>query len=219
MSDLLIVFVKAPRPGLVKTRLAAAIGAEHAAALYRAMAERVFRETDPASGTYARVVCYAPADGRSEVDAWLPGERLHVQSAGDLGARMAAAFEWAFDGGAARVVLIGTDTPDVSRGDLLHAFEALRASDLVVGPSLDGGYYLIGLPRPIPALFERIPWSTPAVLGETLTRAESLGLRAAPLAVKADIDTLEDVRRNWAWMREWLPADLVRAIGSAASGR
>jgi len=212
MSDLLIVFVKTPRPGLVKTRLAAAIGAEHAAALYRAMAERVFRETDPANATYARVVCYAPADGRREVDAWLPGERLHAQSAGDLGARMAAAFEWAFDGGAARVVLIGTDTPDLSRGDLLHAFESLRASDLVVGPSLDGGYYLIGLPRPIPALFERIPWSTPTVLGETLTRAESLGLSVAPLAVRGDIDTVEDLRREWLRVAEWLPRDLLEAV-------
>ena len=151
------------------------------------------------------------------MDAWLPAERLHVQSAGDLGARMAAAFEWAFDGGAARVVLIGTDTPDLSRGDVLHAFESLRTSDLVVGPSLDGGYYLIGLPRPIPALFERIPWSTPAVLGETLNRAESLGLRAAPLAVKADIDTLEDVRRNWTWMREWVPTTLVQALDATLS--
>ena len=212
MSDRLLVFVKAPRPGEVKTRLARDVGAEPAAALHRAMAARVLERTRPPSGSYTRVVFHAPPDAEAEVARWLPGETLVPQSPGDLGARMAAAFEWAFAGGAARVVLIGTDTPDLAAADIVSALEALRASDVVVGPSLDGGYYLVGLARPCPGIFADISWSTPAVLGETLARAEALDLKVAPRPVRGDIDTLEDLRREWPRLRDWLPADLARGL-------
>jgi len=208
MSDLLIVFLKVPRPGFVKTRLAASVGAVHAAHLYRVMTERVLARTE----RECRVVFYAPADAGAEVQAWLPDERALVQSEGDLGARMAAAFQWAFGDGAARAVLIGTDVPDLSHDVVRGAFESLRTHDVVLGPSLDGGYYLIGLRRPAPALFDGVAWSTPAVLGQTLERAESLGLCAASLPVRGDVDTLGDLRREWPRLRRWLPRELAEAM-------
>lgn len=215
MSDRLVVFVKAPRPGEVKTRLAASIGAVRAAELYRVMAERVFRETAPSPGAPARVFFYSPPEAHREIEEWLPGERCLAQSGRDLGARMSAAFQWAFDGGASRVVLIGTDVPELSRADIALAFEGLRGSEVVIGPALDGGYYLIGTTQPVPALFDGIPWSTPSVLGQTLARAESIGLRVAPLPVRVDVDTFDDLRREWPRLRRWLPGDLVQEIGAA----
>jgi uncharacterized protein len=211
MSDLLIVFVKSPRPGLVKTRLAAAVGAVHAAALYRAMAERVLRET----ASHRRVVFFDPPDSGADIGTWLPTETCRPQSTGDLGARMASAFQWAFDGGADRVVLIGTDVPALSGDDVSGAFDALTRHDLVLGPAFDGGYYLIGLRQPAPALFDGITWSTPAVLGQTLELAESLGLTTTPLAARGDVDTVDDLRREWTQMKEWLPSDLVEAVAVA----
>lgn len=123
------------RPGRVKTRLAGVLGADLAADLYRAMTERVVRRT--ASDDYARVFFHSPPAAQAEIEAWLGGRSV-PQSPGDLGARMAAAFQWAFDAGASRVVLVGTDVPDLAREDVAGALEALRGSDLVIGPALDG---------------------------------------------------------------------------------
>jgi uncharacterized protein len=214
MSDLLLVFVKAPRPGFVKTRLAAAIGPVHAAAVYRAMAERTLRETAP-RGEYGRVVFFDPPDAHADIETWLPTETCRPQSSGDLGTRMASAFQWAFDGGADRVVLIGSDVPALSGDDVSSAFDALTRHDLVLGPAFDGGYYLIGLRRPAPALFDGITWSTPAVLGQTLERAESVGLQAASLLARGDVDTVDDLRREWKRMKEWLPRELADAVAPA----
>ena len=215
MRHLLLVFVKSPIPGLVKTRLAHAIGHERAAALARVMAERVCARTGPPAGRYERVFFHAPADAGPSIAAWLGEGRLAAQAEGDLGARMAAAFQWAFDEGATRVVLIGTDIPELSADDVDRAFEVLDSADVALGPSLDGGYYLIGLRRPAPGLFERMPWSTPQVLPETLARAEALGLRVAPLAVRGDVDTVEDLKREAGRLREWLPAELWAALAAA----
>jgi rSAM/selenodomain-associated transferase 1 len=215
MKAALLVFVKAPRPGGVKTRLAGALGPELAARLYRAMAERVVQRT--AGEDDARVFFYSPADAGAEVEAWLGGLAV-PQARGDLGARMAAAFQWAFDRGAARAVLVGTDVPDLAREDVRAAFTALRTHDLALGPSLDGGYYLIGLRQSAPRLFGEMPWSTPDVLGETLRRADEEGMRVRPLPVRGDVDTIDDLRRDWKRLRAWLPVDLAREIAAALQG-
>ena len=100
--------------------------------------------------------------------------------------------------------MIGADCPDLDAGLIERAFEALARADLVLGPARDGGYYLIGLARPAPALFRGMPWGTAGVLGETWARAHAAGLRAALLEPLDDLDT---------------PADLVRWLGRAARGR
>lgn len=203
-GDRLIVFVKAPRPGSVKTRLAAALGAETAAQLYRLLADEEIRRTAPLGRGYRRTFLFAPAGAGAEVAAWLPGEELQPQSEGDLGQRMARAFADAFADGARRVVLIGTDTPRVSEAHVCRALTLLDEAELVLGPAEDGGYYLIGLMRPRPELFAGMAWSTPSVFAATLERAAQLGLSVRLLEPLADVDTLEDVRANWAELQPLL---------------
>jgi rSAM/selenodomain-associated transferase 1 len=217
--NVVLVFVKAPRPGAVKTRLAASIGAELAADLYRAMAEHVLGAMAPPAAEYERIVVFTPEDARAEMEAWLPGVPCVPQEGADLGARMAAATAWAFAQGATAAIVVGTDAPELSRQQVAAAFESLERADVAIGPAADGGYYLIGLRRSAPALFERIAWSTPDVLALTLARAEELGLMVAPLPLLADIDTVEDLRRAWPRLQDWLPQGLLRRLQSAVAPR
>lgn len=197
MGDCLVVFVKEPRPGSVKTRLAAAIGDEDAAAVYRAMAEGVVAATVPEAGDYERLVFYDPPDAGERMRAWLPAGRLRRQGAGDVGARMADAFARCFARGAGRVAIVGSDAPGVGSAEAREAFAALAAHDVVLGPARDGGYWLVGLRAPQPALFAGIAWSTASVLDETLARAAAAGLSVARLGLRRDVDTLEDLRAEW----------------------
>lgn len=201
MSDRLLVFVKAPRPGAVKTRLGAVLGDDGAAQLYRALAEEEIRRTAPRAGEYERTLLFAPEDARAEIERWLPGMALEAQEGADLGARMSRAFASAFAGGARRVAIVGTDVPACGREHVAEALAALDGHDLVLGPTLDGGYYLIALDRPRPALFLSIPWSTPSVLPATAERASVLGLGVRMLDPLPDIDTIGDVKAEWGRLR------------------
>ena len=201
MSDRLLVFVKAPRPGAVKTRLAAVLGDQAAAGLYRAIAAEEIRRTAARAGEYARTFFFAPEDARPEIQAWLPDEALEPQQGRDLGERMARAFDSAFAAGARRVAIVGTDVPSCGREHVLEAFRSLDDHDLVLGPTHDGGYYLIALDRPRPALFQAIPWSTPSVLPATAERAGVLGLGVRMLDPLRDVDTIADVEAEWPRVR------------------
>ena len=197
MSDCrLIVFVKAPRAGFVKTRLAAALGPHGALAAYRALVERVLGELSPLRDVELR---FAPDDATAEISAWLrPDWGAAPQGDGDLGARMHRAFAQAFASCATRVVLIGSDCPHVNTGDIAAAAAALTEYDVVLGPAEDGGYWLVALRAPAPGLFEQIAWSTERVLAQTRARAPSLGLRVHLLRTLPDVDTVEDWQRYLA---------------------
>jgi uncharacterized protein len=218
--DVLLVFVKHPQPGAAKTRLIPALGPENAAALYRILAEEEIANTRPREGEYRRLFFFAPEDAAGEIESWLPGERMLPQLGSDLGARMAAAFAAAFAGGARRAVIVGTDVPWVTRQRVLEAFAALDGHDVVLGPAHDGGYYLMGLSRHRPALFDGIPWSTPAVLAATAERAGGLGLSVHHLEALRDIDTIEDLRAEWGHVRPLLEKrkDLLIALETALGG-
>ena len=219
MRDRLLVFVKAPRPGMVKTRLAAALGAEPAAALYRAIAAEEIRRTAPRDAEYDRVFCFDPPDAKGEIARWLPGEALRPQEGPDLGARMARAFADAFDAGARRVAIVGTDVQSCGRERVAEAFHALDDHDLVLGPTHDGGYYLVALDRPRPALFQAMPWSTPSVLPATAERAGVLGLAVRMLDPLRDIDTVEDVHAEWPRVSALLDPPLASVVHAALSPR
>jgi len=198
MSDrTLIVFLKEPRPGAVKTRLAAVVGPEAAAELYRALAELVLEATTPGPGEYERLVFFDPPVARRALRAWLPGVSLRAQSGGDLGERMADAFARGFARGAARVAIVGSDAPALTRETATRALAALDAADVVLGPAEDGGYYLIALREPHPELVRGVDWSTPAVLRQTLERAAAARLSVRQLEPLRDVDTLADLRGEW----------------------
>lgn len=198
MSDrTLVVFVKEPRPGAVKTRLAADIGPDAAAELYRMLAETVLEATTPVPGEYERLVFFAPPEARGALRQWLPGVSLRAQATGDLGDRLADAFARGFRRGARRVAIVGSDAPGIARDTALRALAALDAADVVLGPAQDGGYYLIALREPRPELVRGIDWSTPAVLRQTLERAAAAGLAVRRLEPLRDVDTLDDLRAEW----------------------
>lgn len=219
MRDLLLVFLKWPEPGATKTRLVPALGAEGAARLYRLLAETGMGATRPWEREYERLLCFAPRDARERIQGWFPGEVLWAQPEGDLGQRMASAFEEGFRRGADRVALVGTDVPWVSRSLVARAFAALASADLVLGPAHDGGYYLVALQRPRPELFAGVEWSTPGVLAATRARAAHLGLQDHCLEPMRDIDTVDDLRDTWERLEPLLATDshlrheVARAIG------
>ena len=188
-----VLMLKAPVPGLVKTRLAAALGMEPACRIYRCMVERVFAEI-PA---HWRIEVHgAPPEKLALLAAWLGSRALYrPQCGGDLGARLNHASEAAFAAGADGVVLLGGDCPAQTRAFFQASEIALGSHDVVIGPARDGGYTLLAFKTLHRALFENIAWSTSSVLHETLARTRSLGLRVALL------DPLEDVDDDSAWRR------------------
>lgn len=196
MSTCLCIFLKAPRPGHVKTRLAATIGADRAAELYRAflLDTLAWATRFPASD---RRIEYSPRGREAAVKAIVPDRArpcsFHPQVDGDLGARLHAAFSAMFRAGHRRCVVVGTDCPTLGPHDVRLAFKALESADLVLGPTFDGGYYLVGLSRPAPQLFDNMPWSTERVYDLTVARATESGLRRRTLRTLADVDTASDL--------------------------
>lgn len=218
MSDrTLVVFLKQPRPGAVKTRLATVVGPELAAELYQVLVETVLEQTTPEPGDYERLVFFDPPEARRALREWLPGVSLRAQAPGDLEQRLADAFERAFRRGAARVAIIGSDAPALTRATVLRALRALDEADLVLGPAADGGYYLIALREVRPELLRGIDWSTSAVLRQTLERAQAARLRVRQLEPLRDVDTLADLRAEWRLVERRLasrPA-LLRSLTQA----
>jgi rSAM/selenodomain-associated transferase 1 len=181
-----------PEPGRVKTRLAATLGDATACALYEAMlldlADRLAVLRWPV--TWA----YTPA--AAPFARLLPGARCRPQADGDLGDRMRVAVAEAFAAGPGPVLVLGADVPHVPAAALAAAADALASdADVALGPAADGGYYLVGLARPAPALFAGIPWGTGTVLDATVARARALGLRTRLLPPGFDVDEPADLRR------------------------
>ncbi|WP_375419489.1 TIGR04282 family arsenosugar biosynthesis glycosyltransferase [uncultured Hymenobacter sp.] len=192
MSRHLLIFARPPELGQVKTRLAQGIGPAAALAVYE---ELLALTRAAAAGVAAHKTVWLTAAGpsRAVTENHWPGYEQRVQPAGDLGARMSAAFQAAFAAGATAAVVIGTDCPDLSAELLEKAFQALATHDAVLGPAVDGGYYLLGMKALIPDFFLNKPWSTAAVRAATLTDARRLGLRVAELPQLRDVDTAADL--------------------------
>ena len=180
---------------MVKTRLAARLGDEEALRIYLELGTHAV--TESSAGEWETVVAYTPDDAGPQTRRWL-GEsvRYAPQGQGDLGDRMARSIRGEIAAGAGRVVVIGTDCPELTSADIENAFAALDDADVVFGPATDGGYYLVGTRGDHPALFYDIAWSSTDTLALTLKRAAEAGLRVRLLATRSDIDTVEDLQ---AW--------------------
>lgn len=190
----LIVFAKAPWPGRAKTRLVPALGESGAAALAaRLLWRAVQAAADAALGPLE--LCVAPDGAHPLLQALAAthGAALVPQGEGDLGARMHRALARALQRHP-RALLFGTDVPALDAPVLRAAAQALDDHDAVFVPALDGGYALVGLTRPQPALFDAMSWSVPTVMDGTRARARAAGLRWAELPALADIDEPDDLR-------------------------
>ena len=198
MRRRLIIFAKAPIPGEVKTRLCPPLLAREAAKLAEAFLLDEVETFSTLPGCRVSVA-FTPADA-APLFRRLLGEQmvpwLALQSPGDLGNRLHTAFAAACPSWWP-VAVIGSDSPDLPPGLLEEAFRTLEedAADVVVGPTVDGGYYLVAARQAHPALFRGIPWSTPAVLAATVERAEQAGLRVRLLPLWEDVDEIDDLYR------------------------
>ena len=190
----ILLFGRYPVPGQTKTRLIPALGPVGAADLQRRLTEKTLDTLLHADVPAASIVFCHSGGTRSQLQRWLgrAGIGFDRQQGADLGARMDNAFRAAFRFGCARVVMVGTDIPALTPDHLDTALEALRRHDLVLGPSRDGGYWLIGMRRPLD-LFQNIKWGGPQVLTQTLAAAGRLGLSVAQLETLNDIDTPADL--------------------------
>jgi hypothetical protein len=191
------IMAKVPAAGEVKTRLCPPLTPVQAAGLARCFLQDRVAQLREIS-TVAPVVAFTPPEREPEVRALLPdGVRLVPQQGADLGARLDRLLTDLLAEGAVGAIAVDADSPTLPtefvRRACVHLAE--READVVLGPCDDGGYYLIGLRQAAPALFREMPWSTPAVLDETVARARRLGLRLALLPPWFDVDRGEDLER------------------------
>lgn len=197
-KNLLMIFVKNPEPGKVKTRLAQSVGDDKAFEIYLKLMNHTMEQAIIAN--CLKEVWYSSFVDRNDLfDEKL--FRKKVQSGSGLGEKMKHSFKAAFADGFEKVVIIGSDCPGIS-GELIDiAFEKLNRTDLVIGPAYDGGYYLLGMRQFIADVFDSIPWSTSSVFNKTIKIASSLSLSTTTLAVLRDIDTEDDLNMS---VHSWL---------------
>lgn len=191
----LLVIAKRPAPGQTKTRLTPPLTPEQAAELYECFLKdtlAVVREVP----NVTRLINYAPLEAENYFRALAPDFSLVPQVGADLGERLDNALAYCLTvGGFSRAVIMDSDSPTLPSEFLAQAFELLDDADVVLGPCEDGGYYLIGLKQPTPALTRQVEMSTPRVLQETLTLAKQLQLKTALLPTWYDVDTYAELSR------------------------
>ena len=183
----LIVFVKNAIPGKVKTRLAAEVGDVRAMDIYKKL---VSRTREVVSGLHLSTFIYYSAFLAEDEWSSVIFEK-RVQQGTDLGKRMSNAIRDILKE-KQKVILIGSDCPTINQDHIKEAFNQLSTNQVVIGPSYDGGYYLIGMDNHYPTLFSGISWSTSSVLEQTMTIARDLHLRTALLKHEPDIDFASD---------------------------
>ncbi|HRI27834.1 MAG TPA: TIGR04282 family arsenosugar biosynthesis glycosyltransferase [Chitinophagales bacterium] len=189
METTLLVFVKNPIPGEVKTRIAATAGTQAALQIYQALLHHTHQITLPLP--YRKQVFYSRFIPTA--DEWTNGYEKYLQTGNYLGERMSHAFEQAFESAANKALIIGSDCLQLTTLHIENAVKMLsNGADVVIGPAADGGYYLLGMNWFYPTLLQGIAWSTEKVLQQTLHRAAELALTVQLLPALSDVDTYED---------------------------
>jgi uncharacterized protein len=192
-----IVFTKYPRNGNVKTRLGKTLGNYFAAEFFKLMAEHIFEvclslpEKD-----YSLFLFFSEQEEKEPVNNWVDNRfSLQLQEGRDLGERMKSAFRFLFKNLYKKVIIIGTDCPEMNSEILLKSFNELSGKNVVIGPSTDGGYYLLGMDSFYPFLFDKIEWSSSKVFKESIKRVEKNKLSFELMPELIDVDTEEDMRK------------------------
>ena len=191
----LLFFIKSPEKGKVKSRLASVIGDKPAANLYRDFITQMLSTLR--RGDFPFHICFYPHNALKGVKKWLGDQHHYIPQKGkDLGERMSNAFRKAFDTGFKRVVLVGSDIPDLPLKVIEEAFISLKEEDAAIGPAYDGGYYLIGFKEKTfsPQVFERMAWGTERVFEDTMKVLKNLNQRVHTLPYLRDIDTVDDLK-------------------------
>jgi rSAM/selenodomain-associated transferase 1 len=211
----LVVVAKAPLKGSVKTRLSPYLSPADAATLYECLLADIVAKLENHKDSKLWLA-FAPG-GEDYFSQNYPATRILVQRGKDLGERLHHVFVDLFSRGYSEIVIADSDSPTVPLSSIDKAFTQLSedGSDLVLGPSDDGGYYLIGLKRPTERLFLDIRWSTDSVLATTIERARELALTVGLLSPAYDIDVVEDLRRLW---NDFLTAQDLRELAPRTYG-
>lgn len=191
----IIVFSRLPQPGVTKTRLIPALGPQGAAQLQQWLTQRTLATVDQVKQrSHCEIqVCFTGGTNQQMSEVFGHGYDYVAQGEGELGDRLHHSFANAFSQGLQHVLCIGSDCPTLTPEHIHMAYDHLGSNDLVLGPAVDGGYYLIGMNRLIPELFEQIDWGTDKVLAQTLEHARSLGLRVHLLELLPDVDQPDDL--------------------------
>ena len=193
MSACLVVFAKDPIPGRVKTRLNPCITPDEAAKLYKAFSLDIISSARKLKCINV-TVAYTPIGAEKAFRKLVEQPTNFLPQKGkNLGERMKNAFKQSFAEGAKRVVIIGTDSPTLPTSYIQKAFDVLKKIPVVIGPTFDGGYYLVGLSKQNDDIFDGIEWGTSRVFGQTLTRIKSLNTQVYVLSPWYDVDTSEDL--------------------------
>lgn len=198
MRNCVIVFAKNPIPNHVKTRLIPRLSAEQAAALYRAFLTD-WCETLSELSTIDLIVAYTPEGSQDNLQNIIGDAVTYIPQIGDgLGERLTSATHWASDEGYEKIIITGSDSPTLPLTYISQTVDALDTCDIVVGPSVDGGYYLIGFSTQnitaiVPTIYEGIAWSTKNVFQQTVERIYRINVKLRLLPVWYDVDTPEDL--------------------------
>ena len=218
MSTCIIVFAKNPMPNQVKTRLIPTFSPEQAASLYRAFLVD-WCETLAELPNVVLVIAYTPSGSQSDLQALIGKDVIYIPQMGDeLGARLTSATQWANEQEYAKILLVGSDSPTLPLSYISQARVILDSRDIVIGPGVDGGYYLIGFSASnvgatVPFIFEDIAWSTAQVFQQTVARVRSAKATLGLLPPWYDIDTAEDVAFLHAHISAMrLAGDTVQAV-------
>jgi rSAM/selenodomain-associated transferase 1 len=194
-----MIFLRVPRPGHVKTRLVNSLGEKTATDLYRLCADNVLRASSNLPRKIKRYIFYTGTDDKAEVTRWAGQQYSFVSQIEDnLGKRIEHAFRTVFREHAQRAIILASDVPDVSAELIDDAISSLDHHDIVIGPTYDGGYYLLGMKKLHEQLFRDISWSTEVVYRQTMNITEKTGLSVHNLPWLFDIDTEEDIHK---WMQ------------------
>lgn len=183
----LIIFLRLPEKGKVKTRLAASIGEEAALEIYLQMVNITL---EAASQVEAKIYLFYDG-GLPPKDLQIKSYDYLLQQGNELGEKIFHAFEYVLSRHS-KAIIIGSDCPEISSNILLKSFQLLQYHDITLGPAFDGGYYLLGCKKLYPSLFHAIPWSQPSTMRETINRIEDLKLTYQLMDILSDIDTVED---------------------------
>jgi rSAM/selenodomain-associated transferase 1 len=190
--DTLLVVAKKPTPGQTKTRLCPPLTPAQAAMLYDCFLRDTLDVMRKVIGV-RRVIGYLPDDSEAYFRQLAPDMELTCQQGASLGERLEHLLTQELLGGSPRVVVMDSDSPNLPSDYLRQAFERLNGADVVLGPTRDGGYYLIGMNQPQPHLLRQVQMSTPHVLADTLKLAQARGLTVSLLPAWYDVDTIADL--------------------------